>query len=267
MNINLAEVLVSELRDIPHEGLVEAMTPFLRHETLEELVVILFHLRNVRGGYGRRDLFRAMMNILHEYDSSLVNALLPLVPEYGYWKDVFFFSMTLPHLLGPTMELCRQQLLKDEESVRLGYKPSLLAKYIPKQGKKYTVFAHSFAKYMYPEVSPHSVRVRNIRKRISALNQYTGAVEVKMCAGNWDLIVPSSVAAAAKRRYHSALLNEKDGVLRTSDEARMECRQTFLDHRPSSPPSTLLTTESEAYLPVRTTVKSWLLLQSLNRSN
>jgi hypothetical protein len=264
--MNSADLLVSELREIPHESLVEAMTPFLRHEALEELAVILFHLRNVRGGYGRRDLFREMMNILYEYDRSLVEALLPLVPEYGYWKDVFFFSTTLPHLLGPTMELCRHQLLKDEESIRLGYKPSLLAKYIPKQGKKYKVFANSFAKYMYPYTC-HSLRMRNMRKRISALNQYTGAVEVKMCAGNWDLIVPSSVARTASKRYGSALINERDGQPRTEDERRIECRKTFLEYTPATLPSTLLTTESEVYLPVRTTVKSWLLLQSLNAPN
>jgi len=51
--MDLTSVLTSQLvKDIPYNFLVEAMTPFLNEVALEELVVIAFHLRNVRGGKG-----------------------------------------------------------------------------------------------------------------------------------------------------------------------------------------------------------------------
>lgn len=258
--MDLVNVLSSELvRDIPYSSLVELMSPFLHPTTVEELVAIAFHLRNVRGGEGKRQLFRDMMSVFYEYDKGLVKILLPLIPEYGYWKDVFYLSMTLPHLLEPTMQMCRIQLLDDEYRVRLGYAPSLMAKYIPKEKKKYKSFSSSFARYLYPEIACHSLRMRNMRKRIAALN--TRTVEVKMCAGSWASIEHSTVPMLARKKYELALLNEcKGGQQRTLLEDREVCREkciAFLDSY-QGVKSPTLTTDSEEYLPVRNAVKFWV---------
>jgi hypothetical protein len=247
-------------RDIPYASLVEAMTPFLHPAALEELVVIMFHLRNVRGGKGKRQLFRDMMNVFYDYDRDLVKLLLPLIPEYGYWKDVFYLSMTLPHLLESTKQMCAQQLLHDEYRMRLGYAPSLMAKYIPKQKKKYKSFASSFAQHLYPEITCHSLRMRNMRKRISALNSRT--VEVKMCAGQWASIEPAAVPVLARKRYERALLNEGvAGAQRTESEDRIACREkflTFLHSYDGGKEPLTLTTASEQYAPVRAAVQFWI---------
>ena len=252
--------------DIPYASLLEIMTPFLHDETLEELVVIAFHLRNVRGGKGLRQVFRDMMNVLYEYDRGLVTLLLPLIPEYGYWKDVFYLSMTLPYLLEPTMQLCATQLVEDERRVRLGFAPSLMAKYIPKQKKKYKIFASSFARHMYPEIESHSLRMAQTRKRISALN--TRTVEVKMCASQWASIEPAAVPALARQRYQTALLNEvKGGGVRIATEDRMACREKFIAFLTAEKVFTepiVLTTNSEEYEPVRRTVQFWLERSGLN---
>jgi len=251
--MDIADTLGSQLtRNIPYPFLVEAMTPFLNMTALEELVVLMFHLRNVHGGKGERHLFRDMMCVLYEFDKSLVIALLPLIPYYGYWKDVFYFSTTLPHVLGPTMELCERQLIDDELRSRLAYSPSLMSKYIPKQGKKYKAFANSFAKHLYPDIPCHSARMKHMRKRISALNSKT--VEVKMCANEWDSIEPRTVPVIARNKYLSAFL--KDGT-----EERAECRRKFIEFLGNSSARVqpaILTAESISYSPVRNLVRGWI---------
>jgi hypothetical protein len=269
--MDVADTLTSQLtRDIPYSFLVDAMTPFLNMSALEELVVIAFHLRNVRGGKGERQLFRDMMGVFYEFDKSLVIMLLPLIPEFGYWKDVFYLSMTLPHLLGPAMDMCERQLVEDEYRVRLGYRPSMMAKYIPKQAKKYKMFANSFARQLYPDIACHSLRMCNMRKRISALNKLTGAVELKMCAKEWVDIEPRTIHSIARKRYELALMNTtKDGRARWSTEDRDACRQKFeefLRTRTSYNPPPALTTASEEYNLVRHAVRFWIENKSLNTS-
>lgn len=254
--MNLTDIVSQQLtREVPYGFLVEVMTPFLNETALEELVVIAFHLRNVRGGKGERQLFRDMMGIFYEFDPILVRFLLPLIPEYGYWKDVFYLSMTLPHMLRPTMELCMRQLLEDELKVRQGLQPSLMAKYIPKQNKKYKMFANSFAKHLYPEINCHSLRMAKTRKRLSALNK--GTVEVKMCANNWSSIEPATVPAIAMKKYEAAFLNTR-GIANENREACREKFQEFLARNKVYKEPISLTTASEAYTPVRAAVQFWL---------
>jgi hypothetical protein len=244
----------------PYMSLVEIMTPFLHPNTMEELVVIAFHLRNVRGGKGLRQLFRDMMSVLYHYDRGLVTLLLPHIPEYGYWKDVFSLSMTLPYLLEDTLRLCALQLVEDERRVSVGLAPSLLAKYIPKQNKRYKSFASSFARHLYPEITCHSLRMAKTRKRLSALNSAT--LEVKLCASQWASIEPSTVPAVALEKYKLALLNEvKGGGMRSTAEDRMACREkfiAFLTAEKAFREPILLTTASEEYTPVRRAVQFWI---------
>jgi hypothetical protein len=246
-------------RDIPYLSLVEIMTPYLHSGAIEELVVIAFHLRNIRGGKGLRQLFRDMMSVLYDYDRVLVTLLLPLIPEYGYWKDVFCLSMSLPHLLEPTLRLCTLQLLEDERRVSLGLPPSLLAKYIPKEKKKYKGFASSFARYLYPEIQCHSLRMAKTRKRISALNVAT--LEVTLCKPSWASIEPSAIPVLAREKYRLALMNEvRGGAIRSIAGDRIACREKFMAFLAAEKVFTepiVLTTASEKYAPVRRTVEFW----------
>lgn len=255
--MNIGDTLTSQLvKDSSYPFLVEVMTPFLTMSALEELTVIAFHLRNVRGGGGQRQLFRQMMNVFYDFDKSLVITLLPLIPIYGYWKDVFYLSTTLPHLMEPVMSLCYKQLQEDEQAVRLGYRPSMLAKYLPKQGKKYKVFANSFARYMYPAIESHSYRMSLMRKRVSALNRLTAAVEVPMCANQWSSIEHTTVAANARKMYTNAFLNTR-GV---PTEDRELCREKFIEYLGRSIPRVHieLTRDSEEYGPVRSAIRAWI---------
>ena len=252
--------------DISYENLLEQMTSALESGYTEDVVATAFHIRNIHGGKGSRQLFRAMMNILYDYDKSLVVSLLPLIPLYGYWKDIFYLSATLPGMMRPTMELCEQQLTEDEYSVEHGYPPSKMAKYIPKQKKKYSTFTTSFAKYLFPGINCHSNRMKLLRKRISALNRLTGAVEPKMCAKEWDLILPKEVPFLARKKYRRAFLNIETNR-RTADpcEARMICKRRFEEFYETDYTSVEVPITSEMYTPVRDAVIRWK--NNLNANN
>jgi hypothetical protein len=44
------------------------------------------------------------------------------------------------------------------------------------------------------------------RKCIANLNKALDTVEIKMCSGDWDSIVPANVPALALKKYHNAFL-------------------------------------------------------------
>lgn len=252
--------------DISYENLLERTNSALQSGYTEDIVATAFHMRNIHGGKGSRQLFRNMMNILYDYDKSLVIALLPLIPLYGYWKDIFYLSAMLPGMIRPTMELCGQQLIEDEYSVEHGYPPSKMAKYIPKQKKKYKIFTTSFAKYLFPTINCHSGRMRLLRKRISALNRVTGAVEPKMCAKEWDLILPKEVPFLARKKYRRAFLN-MGGNSRTPDssEERTICKRRFEEFYETAYNSVEVSITSEIYAPVREALIRWK--NNLNANN
>ena len=59
-------------------------------ERLVDLVVLAFQTRATRGmGKGEKDIFYALLLILAEVDPKAVEAILSLVPHYGYFKDWF----------------------------------------------------------------------------------------------------------------------------------------------------------------------------------
>lgn len=229
-------------------------------DSVEELAIQIFHERDIRGGLGDRKLFRETMKVIYEREPSLAMALLGLIPIYGYWKDLFYLSDAIPDLRLHVMNLCKEQLEYDEYMMTLGHKPSLMAKYIPKEGAK-TSFANNFARHLYPHVEMHSSRMKKMRLRISALNKDT--VEVKMCANQWDTIEPWAVPAKARQRYISAFLNENKP--NSDSPQRQECRKKFLayliNHQPQD-----RTPDPDRYRMVRVAVDAWRFSR-LNTAN
>ncbi|NDH69593.1 MAG: hypothetical protein EBY22_17205, partial [Gammaproteobacteria bacterium] len=56
---------------------------------LEDVFSLAFQTRDVRGGKGERDLFTHLWLALYKRVPDIASATLSLVPEYGYWRDVF----------------------------------------------------------------------------------------------------------------------------------------------------------------------------------
>lgn len=50
---------------------------------------MLFMARDVRGGLGERRLFKVIMKNLADTNPDLVKKVIPIIPEYGRWDDLF----------------------------------------------------------------------------------------------------------------------------------------------------------------------------------
>ena len=112
--------------------------------------LILFYLRDPRGGRGERELFRrAWKHILNkEFSKKHVFALMELVGDYGRYDDLCVIST----MKGGrhAMSVIKQTLAKDMENLVRGSKVSLLAKWMPTENgsiDKKTKFVERYTKY------------------------------------------------------------------------------------------------------------------------
>lgn len=71
----------------------------------------LFYIRDVRGGQGERDIFRACLKDLSENDPEVAKKVLKFVPEYGRFDDLFVCKDT--PVEQDMVDLIKEQLRQD----------------------------------------------------------------------------------------------------------------------------------------------------------
>jgi hypothetical protein len=171
---------------------------------LEDLLVLAMQTRDIRGGKGERALFVAMMAALWERAPVAVAALIPLVPEYGCWRDMWELWEHVPGLRPTIYALVKSQWAQDCESA----KPSLLAKWMPREGSKtWRGLANTLAQVLYPYI-PHTSRLAHYRKAVSAVNRVLGTVEIKMCGNRWADLEPAHIPRRCFHIRKAALRNK-----------------------------------------------------------
>jgi hypothetical protein len=204
----------------------EKFEKILEEGHVEDAFVLAFMNRNIRGGKGERDLFYEMYSVLLRKKHELASHLLDLVPHFGYWGDIFTILDKNPFEKSAIFELVKKQLADDEKAMADKKPASLLAKWIPREGK-------SYAKELAAALSTKPLiqaRLADYRKRISALNKYLQTTEIAMCANSWDTIKPEKVAGRCMKLHTKAFLNEivKGVTLRKPDDKiRLACREHF----------------------------------------
>ena len=158
----------------------------------------MFYVRDVRGGQGERDIFRAMLNHAATRYTEALRPNVHLIPEYGRWDDMYF-------LIGTPLEedmwkLVRAQLDVDIEQMEAGKPVSLLAKWLKKANSQsettkrlgiYTAQKLGMSVYDY--------------KRVTArLRKHMGVVEIAMSAGDWGSIAYEGTPSRAMMIYRKA---------------------------------------------------------------
>lgn len=216
-------------------------------QAYEDLWVLLFQTRDIRGGKGERAatsmLWDMMVELAPAHHFELVSKMLELVPEYGMWKDLF----VLAHARKPydplyckVVQIAVQQLKNDKAAVDFNLalnpaesdvkpqKVSLLAKWIPRENRMPEI-AKDIARSLFPGINRPSTLMQTYRKMVSSVNGYLKTTETFMCSGNFDQIEPSRVPGRCLQKHMRAFLNEKkDHTLRHPDDVkRMECREHF----------------------------------------
>jgi len=149
----------------------------------------LFYLRDVRGGQGERRTFREALKILSTYYPKEAEKLLPLIPEYGRWDDIFFVDKIAID------EVISLQLKKDIYSKT----PSLMAKWLPSEnaGKESKELAHRVRKYL-------GFSSKKYRKMLTELRSKINLVESQLSAKKFGKIDYESVPSKAAMIYKNA---------------------------------------------------------------
>ena len=211
---------------------------------LEDLFVLAFQTRDVRGGKGEREAFRLF------YDALLTNPktcpiamdLLDLVPEYGSWRDLFIEAVvpSLPYMAEADMrerivEIVKAQWSKDQVAAVQEKPISLMAKWMPRENRnKY--LAGLLAGRLFPDrtgPTQYSMQMRLYRKAVASLNRRIETTEIAMSGGHWEAIEPSKVPGRCLQKHMKAFLNEPKsgrGLRYPDDKDRMDARQHFKDY-------------------------------------
>lgn len=176
----------------------------------------LFFARDVRGGLGERRLFRAAMRFVADYDAEAAEKLIPLIPEYGRFDDLWPL-LDDEKLRGSVISYVSSMLNSDMTN-RISGKPiSLLAKWMP------SINASSSQTKQYAKILCNglSMSERNYRKTLSELRRYLDVVEVKMSDKRWGEINYEAVPSRANVIYNGAFLRN-DEVRRRDFLSKLE---------------------------------------------
>jgi hypothetical protein len=211
-------------------------------QMLIDLVVMTFQTRDIRGGKGERDLFYKLIIALHQIKPELTPFLLKLVPEYGCWKDLWTLVINEPSISELIDRLVHDQFMIDQESEH----PSLLVKWLPREGSKYDDLAKHFADVLFPLTKgcprlsvdgltskDESPRMRIYRKTLSYLNKKADTAEVKMCANTWSELNPRRIPGRLMKRNKLAFFNQKKGQRGAIEDRyperddRVKCKENF----------------------------------------
>ena len=224
---------------------------FLSREVYKELMSLLYrmvgHTRDLLEGKGEYTLSYMLLCEWEKVNPSLAAFAFKhflLAPEgttdfhpYGSWKDIKYLynynheSSLVEYGIG----LLVQQLRADE----IAEKPTLAAKWTPRQKSKYGELFTRLAIRYYPQyfataktdIAKEKAMLKaktEFRKLLSKLNTRLDTVQVKQCDGRWAEIEPTKQTSITMHKQKKAFLNlDKKGEQRSQLDDRIICAQNF----------------------------------------
>lgn len=153
-------------------------------------VKCLFYLRDIRGGQGERKTFREGLQVLGAHYPQELDKLLPLIPEYGRWDDIFHVTNV------DFIELFSNQIEKDLATD----KPSLLAKWLPSENTssiKTRKLARALRKYLGFSSKTYRTILSDLRTKINL-------IETQISDKKWSEVEYSKVPSKANLKYRKA---------------------------------------------------------------
>ena len=188
-------------------------------ENIIDTFLLVFHIRDCRGGKGERELGRlSLVWLFINYPNEFID-VAPLISDYGRWDDLMelwpgVLNLTDDMIVNSKLSLSQlhqrqlyivrilgQQLINDSFEMRSGNPISICAKWAPTENdsydRKYGV-VDTLTKVM--GITPKIYR----KQYTSPLRQYINVVERYMCKKNWDKIDYSKVPSCAMKRLKKA---------------------------------------------------------------
>ncbi len=202
LDINFA---VASLRSATEQQIIQKFRQAFYEDKLLAMKW-LFYARDVRGGLGERRLFRAAILWAANECPNIVKAVLPLIPEYGRYDDMW--DLLCDDELRPlVIKSVKSQLDDDIKNYKDGKSISLLAKWLPSANASSAItkrYAGTIRRGL-------GMSEREYRKMLSALRNYLDIVESKMSSKRWGEINYEAVPSRANLIYNDAFLrNDED---------------------------------------------------------
>ncbi len=158
----------------------------------------LFYLRDIRGGQGERDLFRALFKDLIRTDLSAAEQVVAFIPEYGRWDDIVslynFNGFTTP------VKMIRNQLELDALDRAAGKSISLMAKWLPSENAS-SANSRVMARQIATDLG---ISNKKYRQTVVALRKYIGLLEQQMSTNSWDSVDYGKLPSQASRKHTKA---------------------------------------------------------------
>lgn len=194
---------VSSMRQMP-EGEIRNKFRLAWNDGPELALKWLFYARDIRGGLGERRLFRVILKDIvsnatkNGLLSDAIKRLIPLIPEYGRWDDLFCMMDTPMEeevLLNIAHQLKREFILRQN-----GDPISLLTKWLPSintSSAETRKLAYKISKFLH-------MNEKEYRKLLAAGRKYIKIVERQMSENQWHDINYEAVPSKANLLYGNA---------------------------------------------------------------
>ena len=201
------------VRNIPKDTLCNLIQASWYEDPLDTMK-ILFHSRDCRGGKGDRLPFLlGMQYIIAQYPEWFL-ANFKQISIYGRWLDyveLYKSDFCKPRIQDVIMTHLVETLQKDIDAMTTWQNVSLLAKWIPGEGKKWDR-VHNFTDNLCVKLfklrdvtkvnSWHHMQLR--KQYLTPLRQKIKIVETQMCENKWPEIEYSSVPGVAMTNLNKA---------------------------------------------------------------
>lgn len=161
-------------------------------EDARDTLVLLFHTRNIRGGYGERDTFNQLIAHLANMEPDVVEKNFWAVLEFGRAKDLYSFIGTQAE--GAMWKFMKAQFELDYANMKEGKGISLLAKWIatPDSSSEKT---KELGKLTAKKLGYNYKNMRLYKTMLREMRAYLDLPEAKMCTGRWNEIEYSKCAS------------------------------------------------------------------------
>ncbi len=173
-------------------------------ETPELAMKLLFHIRDIRGGMGERQLFRTLLRHVAKVWPESAKKNVHLIAEFGRWDDLLCLMGTpaqkevievIQKQLDKDLEACQRRENGDETA-----EVSLLAKWLPSCNTS----SHYTRKQAARLIKALHMDARHYRKMLTLLRRHSCITERYLTRNETHKICYEAVPANAMLKYRKA---------------------------------------------------------------
>jgi len=230
---------------------------------IANLYKMIGYTRDIISGKGEYELSFMMIRYFYSFFPQLAIEFIPTLVQlddkehpYGSWKDLKYLcnhcknsyktdTRAKDGMYDEIIEKCcnlyNEQLRKDYENMNDShYNISLVAKWIPRENKKFGWLFYKLAESYFVNYMRHakSLEQQRLAKRkcymdyrriVSALNKKLDTLQIKQCDNTWSQIDFNNVTSISMMKQKLAFFNQKkNGQPRYEErEDRIQCAKQF----------------------------------------